>query len=63
MAKQLKVTQKRSVIGQTERQRASLRGLGLRKPGHTVVREDTPQNRGMINKVSHLVEWEELQNG
>jgi large subunit ribosomal protein L30 len=44
-----------SVIGGTDEQRATVRGLGLRKIHQVVEREDTPMVRGMINKVSHLV--------
>ena len=45
----------RSVIGFNRRQRATVRGLGLRRIGHEVEIEDTPATRGMINSVSHLV--------
>ncbi len=55
---QLKVTLHRGLAGQTERQRSSVRGLGLRKRHHSVIVEDTPSIRGMINKVKHLVEVE-----
>lgn len=44
-----------SGIGHNERQRATLRGLGLRKMNQTRVLDDTPQIRGMITKVAHLV--------
>jgi len=52
----VRVKQVRSAIGFNQRQRATLRGLGLRKINHIVEVEDTPSVRGMINKVSHLVE-------
>jgi len=55
------VTQVRSLSGSTERQRLTLKGLGLRKRHHEVVVEDTPAIRGMISKVSHLVEVEEVE--
>ena len=45
----------KSPIGYTQRQRATLRGLGLRRMQHTVQVEDTPSVRGMIDKVKHLV--------
>jgi large subunit ribosomal protein L30 len=45
----------RSQIGSDRRQRATLRGLGLRRINHRVELEDTPSVRGMINKVRHLV--------
>jgi len=44
-----------SVIGCPDDQRATVRGLGLRRLHHVVEREDTPMVRGMINKVPHLV--------
>jgi large subunit ribosomal protein L30 len=52
----LKVTQRKSRNGADKRQLATLRSLGLRKIGHTVEVNDTPQARGMIHKVRHLVE-------
>ena len=52
------VRQVRSVIGYDRRQRATLRGLGLRRINHTVELEDTPAVRGMIDKVIHLVRVE-----
>jgi large subunit ribosomal protein L30 len=52
----LKVTQRKSRNGADKRQLATLRSLGLRKIGHTVEVDDTPQARGMIHKVRHLVE-------
>jgi large subunit ribosomal protein L30 len=52
----LLVTQRRSRNGSDQRQRDTLRSLGLRRIGHSVEHEDTPQIRGMIAKVSHLVE-------
>lgn len=55
----LKVTQKRSLIGQCKRNRAVVRGLGLTRLGKSVVVENTPAFRGMIKKVIHLVEVEE----
>ncbi|GDY29332.1 50S ribosomal protein L30 [Gandjariella thermophila] len=57
---QLKVTQVRSTIGTKQNQRDSLRTLGLRKIRQSVVREDTPQVRGLINTVRHLVVVEEV---
>lgn len=53
--KKLKVQQVKSVIGYDRRQRATVRGLGLRRIRHVVEVEDTPAVRGMIGKVSHLV--------
>ncbi len=57
--KELKVTLKKSYIGSTQKVRATLIGLGLTKNNKTVVRKDTPEIRGMISKVAHLVDVEE----
>ena len=57
MAK-VKITQIRSKIGSSERQRANLKSLGLRRINHTVEHEETPQLLGMIEKVKHLVRVE-----
>jgi len=51
----LKIRQIGSVIGCTDRQRATVRGLGLRRMHQVVERADTPQIRGMVNAVPHLV--------
>ncbi len=59
MAKQLSVTLVKSVIGQKPKNRATVRSLGLRRLNQTVVHEDTPEIRGMLHKVQHLVEVEE----
>lgn len=56
----LKVTQKKSEIGGTSGQRNTLRSLGLKRIGDTVVKEDRPEIRGMVNAVSHLVVVEEV---
>jgi large subunit ribosomal protein L30 len=56
----LKVTQKKSVIGGTSDQRNSIRSLGLKRIGDVVVKEDRPEIRGMVSKVSHLVAVEEV---
>ena len=45
----------RSVIGTTKRQREIVKGLGLRRVRHTVERQDTPEVRGMVVKVAHLL--------
>lgn len=55
---QLQITQVRSVIGRTQDQRATVRSLGLKRIRHTVTQPDRPEIRGMLNKVSHLVEWQ-----
>jgi large subunit ribosomal protein L30 len=51
----IRVKQIGSLIGCTDKQRASVRGLGLRRLHHVVERKDTPENRGMVNAVPHLV--------
>lgn len=56
--KKIKVTLVKSVIGTKESHRATVRGLGLRRLNHTVELQDTPEVRGMINKVSYLVKAE-----
>ena len=55
----LRVPQRRSRNGSDQRQRDTLRSLGLRRIGHTVEVADSPQIRGMIAKVRHLVEISE----
>jgi large subunit ribosomal protein L30 len=60
MAK-LEITLKKSPIGRPENQRVTVTTLGLRKLHQSVVHNDTPQIRGMINKVSHLVEVKEIE--
>ncbi|MEV5569411.1 50S ribosomal protein L30 [Spirillospora sp. NPDC052269] len=57
---QLKITQTKSVISEKQNQRDTLRTLGLKKIGQSVVREDTQQVRGMIRTVDHLVAVEEV---
>ncbi|MDQ0163588.1 50S ribosomal protein L30 [Bacillus alveayuensis] len=59
MAKKLAITLTRSVIGRSEKQRLTVKTLGLRKLNQTVVHDDNPAIRGMINKVAHLVKVEE----
>ncbi|WP_405098384.1 50S ribosomal protein L30 [Oceanobacillus sp. FSL H7-0719] len=59
MSNKLEVTLKRSVIGGTDVQRRTVQALGLKKIRQTVVLEDTPVNRGMINRVSHLLDVKE----
>lgn len=54
--KKVKVTLVRSPIGALKNHKACVTGLGLRRIRHTVEVEDTPSVRGMINKISHLVE-------
>ncbi|HCV23828.1 MAG: 50S ribosomal protein L30 [Pirellulaceae bacterium] len=51
----LSITQVRSAIGRSQKQQGTIRALGIRRLHHTVVHNDTPQIRGMIAKVVHLV--------
>jgi len=55
----LRITQERSRNGSNHKQIDTLRSLGLRRIGHSVEREDTPQVRGMLYAVAHLVKVEE----
>lgn len=55
----LKITQTRSTIGTKPKQRGTIRALGLGRIGRTVTKPDTPEVRGMISRVPHLVTVEE----
>ena len=59
MAKKIKITLKKSTIGQKPAKKATVRSLGLKKINSSVVLEDTPAVRGMADDVSHLVTVEE----
>jgi len=59
----LQIKQTRSAIGRARNQQETIRALGLRRLHDTVIHEDTPQIRGMINAVSHLLAVEELSKG
>ena len=56
----LKITQVRSVIDRPRPQKDTIRALGLKRIRHTVVKDDRPEIRGMVNKVRHLVTVEEV---
>ena len=58
--KQLRIKLVRSVIGRPQKHREVVKGLGLRRISSQVVRKDCPETRGMINKIPHLLEVEEL---
>jgi len=58
-AKQVKVTLVRSTNGRIAAHKACVSGLGLRRMHHSVVVQDTPENRGMINRVSYMLKVEE----
>ena len=55
MSNMLEITLVKSTIGASEKQRAVVRGLGLRKMHQTVTLQDTPEVRGMVNKVNHML--------
>jgi large subunit ribosomal protein L30 len=59
----LRVTQTKSLIGQTHPMRKTTLGLGLRGPGSVVVVANTPSFRGAIKKIMHLVRVEEVDHG
>ncbi len=58
--KKIQVKLIRSVHGRLKKHQACIRGLGLRRMHQTVEVLDTPENRGMINKVSYMLEWKAL---
>ncbi len=60
MAKMIKITLTKSPIGANPAHRKTIVALGLKKMHHSVVMEDTPQTRGAVQKVEHLVTVEEL---
>jgi large subunit ribosomal protein L30 len=51
----IKITQTRSIIDRLENQKRTIKALGLGRPNYFVIQNDTPQIRGMIRKVAHLV--------
>ena len=59
MTEKLKITLVKSMVGRPEKHRKVLRGMGLTKMNKTVELVDTPEIRGMVRKVSHLVETQE----
>lgn len=61
MAQKLKVTLKKSGIGYPEAQKRVIQSLGLRKLNSFVIHTDTPEIRGMVRKISHLVTVEEVE--
>ncbi len=61
MAKKLKITQVSSIIDRLENQKKTIKALGLGRPNYSVEVRDTPQMRGMIRRVIHLVKVEEIQ--
>lgn len=61
MSTKLRITQYRSAISRLTSQKETIRSLGIRRLHQTVEHDDTPQIRGMINAVSHLVRVEEVK--
>lgn len=59
--KKLKITQTKSLIGQKPKNKKTIEALGLKRIRHTVIKNDTPQIRGMIKKVIHMVSVEEVE--
>ncbi len=60
MSKQLRITQIKSKTGYDQKQRLTIKALGIKGLSRTVIHRDTPQIRGMINKVKHLLKVEEV---
>jgi large subunit ribosomal protein L30 len=58
--KKLRITWVKSSIGYSRRQKATIRALGFKRLGQTIEQKDTPVIRGMVSKVSHLVEVEDV---
>jgi large subunit ribosomal protein L30 len=58
--KMMRLTLKRSPIGHLPKRKATLQGLGLKRMHQTVVRQDTPENRGMVKKVIDMLHVEEV---
>ena len=61
MSKKIKIIQTGSVIDRPVNQKRTIKALGLARPNHFVIHNDTPQIRGMVRKVSHLVKVEEVE--
>lgn len=61
MADKIKITQMRSTIGRLKNQKNTMFALGITKRGRSVVKDDTPAIRGMIESVKHLVKVEEVK--
>ena len=61
MAKQIRITQIRSIIGAVPKHKLTIEALGLRRTYQTIVKNDTPQIRGMLKQVRHLVSVEEVR--
>ncbi len=58
----IKITQTKSIIDRPKDQKLTIEALGLGRPNYIKIHNDTPQIRGMVNKVSHLVKMEEIKD-
>jgi len=58
MSKMLRITQTKSVIDRLKKQKLTIKALGLGRPNYSVTKKDTPQIRGMIENVKHLIKVE-----
>ncbi|MEX2115592.1 MAG: 50S ribosomal protein L30 [Bacteroidota bacterium] len=59
--KKIKITQVKSIIEQLENAKRTIKALGLGRPHYSVIKNDSPQIRGMLNKIRHLVRVEEVK--
>jgi large subunit ribosomal protein L30 len=59
--KKIKITQVKSIVDHLENAKLTIKALGLGRPNYSVIKKDTPQIRGMINRVRHLVIVEEVK--
>ena len=59
--KEIKITQIRSIINRSEKQKRTIKALGLHRINHSVIQTSSPQILGMVNKVKHLVSVEEIK--
>jgi large subunit ribosomal protein L30 len=62
MARKVKITQIRSALGRQPVQRRTVRALGIRRMHESVIHNDTPQIRGMVRKIRHLLKVEEVDH-
>ncbi len=58
----IKITQIKSVIDRPKDQKDTIKALGLGRPNYSKIHNDTPQIRGMVNKVKHLLKFEEIED-
>ena len=58
--KKLKITQVKSIINRSQKQKRTVEAMGLGRPNYITIMPDNPQTRGMVNVVKHLVKFEEI---